>query len=52
VALRLRRYGITRVRPLEGGLHHWQDLQYPIERLDEIAEGPAPARRAATLPTL
>jgi membrane protein DedA with SNARE-associated domain/rhodanese-related sulfurtransferase len=30
-AVRLRRRGVTRVRPLEGGFDAWQDRQYPIE---------------------
>jgi membrane protein DedA with SNARE-associated domain/rhodanese-related sulfurtransferase len=29
-ALLLKRYGISRVRPLEGGFEAWQDLGYPI----------------------
>jgi 3-mercaptopyruvate sulfurtransferase SseA len=50
VALRLRHHGIIRVRPLEGGLHQWQDLEYPIERLDDKGERPAATRPAAPLP--
>lgn len=42
MALRLRRYGITRVRPLEGGLHEWRERQYPLDRVDGAE--PAPAR--------
>jgi 3-mercaptopyruvate sulfurtransferase SseA len=34
VALRLRRYGITRVRPLEGGLRRWRERGHPIERFE------------------
>jgi membrane protein DedA with SNARE-associated domain/rhodanese-related sulfurtransferase len=30
-AVRLRRRGVTRVRPLEGGLDAWQARDYPIE---------------------
>jgi membrane protein DedA with SNARE-associated domain/rhodanese-related sulfurtransferase len=30
-ALVLRRYGITRVRPLEGGFEAWRELNYPVE---------------------
>jgi len=33
VALRLRRYGVTRVRPLEGGLRSWTGRHYPTEKL-------------------
>ncbi len=31
VALRLRRQGLTRVRPLAGGLHAWRGHNYPVE---------------------
>jgi membrane protein DedA with SNARE-associated domain/rhodanese-related sulfurtransferase len=30
-ATKLRQYGITRVRPLEGGFHGWRDLGLPLE---------------------
>jgi len=30
VALLLRKKGITRIRPLEGGLNAWRNLGYPI----------------------
>jgi hypothetical protein len=33
VALRLKRHGITRVRPLLGGLDLWVDRQFPTEPL-------------------
>jgi len=33
VALRLKRRGITRVHPLEGGLARWMSLQYPVIQL-------------------
>jgi hypothetical protein len=46
VALRLRRRGITRVRPLEGGLARWMSLQYPVIQLAlqgiAVAETPRP----------
>lgn len=29
-ALKLQRHGITRVRPLQGGLHGWRDMGYPL----------------------
>jgi len=29
-ALKLKRHGITRVRPLQGGLHGWRDLGFPL----------------------
>jgi rhodanese-related sulfurtransferase len=31
VALQLKKLGITRVRPLEGGYHAWREMGYPIE---------------------
>jgi rhodanese-related sulfurtransferase len=31
VALRLRKRGITRVRPLEGGFDAWRERGYPLE---------------------
>jgi 3-mercaptopyruvate sulfurtransferase SseA len=33
VALVLKRNGITRVRPLQGGLTLWMDRQFPLEDL-------------------
>jgi rhodanese-related sulfurtransferase len=39
VALALRRKGITRVRPLEGGLAAWSARGFPVVELV-----PAPAR--------
>jgi rhodanese-related sulfurtransferase len=33
VALRLRRVGITRVRPLAGGIDAWRAAGYPLEPL-------------------
>jgi 3-mercaptopyruvate sulfurtransferase SseA len=32
VALLLKRRGITRVRPLEGGLDAWRERGYPLEQ--------------------
>jgi rhodanese-related sulfurtransferase len=32
VALLLKRHGITRVRPLEGGLDAWVERGFPLER--------------------
>ena len=37
VALLLRRKGITRVRPLLGGIDAWRELNYPLEVLDRMA---------------
>jgi rhodanese-related sulfurtransferase len=36
-ALRLHRRGITRVRPLDGGLQKWRELDFPLVR-HEIAK--------------
>jgi hypothetical protein len=35
VALRLQRNGITRIRPLQGGLTLWMSREFPIEELEE-----------------
>jgi hypothetical protein len=35
VALRLKRHGVTRVRPLLGGLALWMERQFPVERVPE-----------------
>jgi rhodanese-related sulfurtransferase len=34
VALALKRKGITRVRPLLGGLDAWLEGPFPVERMD------------------
>jgi hypothetical protein len=34
VALQLKRQGITRVRPLQGGLRLWKDAAFPLAALD------------------
>jgi len=44
VALLLTRRGITRVRPLEGGLERWMALGLPVRQL------PAPAIPAGLNP--
>jgi 3-mercaptopyruvate sulfurtransferase SseA len=36
VALRLKRHGITRVRPLLGGLGLWMDSHYPTQELRDL----------------
>jgi hypothetical protein len=36
VALRLKRHGITRVRPLLGGLGLWMDSQLPTDKLGDL----------------
>jgi rhodanese-related sulfurtransferase len=33
VALALKRNGITRIRPLHGGIALWMERQYPVEKL-------------------
>ena len=33
MALRLKRNGIERIRPLAGGLHLWMAREFPIEEL-------------------
>lgn len=38
MALALRRHGVTRVRPLEGGFPEWQQRGFPVERV--AAEAP------------
>jgi hypothetical protein len=43
VALLLKRRGITRVHPLEGGLERWKALGFPVLEL--------PARETGTDPT-
>ncbi len=37
MALQLRRNGITRVRPLQGGLDLWMDRRFPIEELKALS---------------
>jgi len=52
VALMLRRRGISRVRPLAGGLQAWRQLSFPVEsgtpRLLEAVAQPEPARTPGT----
>jgi membrane protein DedA with SNARE-associated domain/rhodanese-related sulfurtransferase len=38
-ALRLKRAGVTRVRPLEGGFPLWRDLGYPVDGKASGSEG-------------
>jgi len=37
VALKLNKLGITRVRPLAGGLDAWIELEYPLEEAQVAA---------------
>jgi 3-mercaptopyruvate sulfurtransferase SseA len=30
-AVKLRKYGVTKVRPLHGGFHTWRRLGFPLE---------------------
>ncbi|MGO8674258.1 MAG: rhodanese-like domain-containing protein [Limisphaerales bacterium] len=46
VALLLQRKGITRVRPLLGGIDAWRDLDYPLE---PASHRPRPVAPAASL---
>jgi 3-mercaptopyruvate sulfurtransferase SseA len=40
VALRLRRVGVTRVRPLAGGFEAWRAGGFPIEPMPDAPLGP------------
>ena len=44
MALLLKRKGITRVHPLEGGLEAWTALNYPIQAMELplAVSGPGP----------
>jgi membrane protein DedA with SNARE-associated domain/rhodanese-related sulfurtransferase len=44
---KLRRYGITRVRPLEGGFHAWREREFPLE--SEFGPVPPLKRRRTSL---
>jgi 3-mercaptopyruvate sulfurtransferase SseA len=50
VALLLRRRGIERVRPLDGGLAAWRRLEYPLYVDEKGREGLIPAEAAAEGP--
>jgi hypothetical protein len=41
VALQLQKRGITRVRPLLGGLDAWTALEYPVEKIALAAKANA-----------
>ena len=36
MALKLKRQGITRVRPLQGGIRQWIDAAYPVTEIKPI----------------
>jgi rhodanese-related sulfurtransferase len=38
VALQLKRLGIDRVRPLQGGLEEWIDLGFPTVELEVLVD--------------
>lgn len=40
-ALRLRRLGIARVHPLEGGFPRWRDLGFPVQKIEAEIEAEA-----------
>jgi hypothetical protein len=53
VALQLKRQGITRVRPLHGGLELWMDRKFPTMELKLSSNEPgleSPARVAGASP--
>lgn len=37
-ALKLKRQGVQRVRPLEGGLHAWRERKFPTERVERSTD--------------
>jgi len=45
VALLLRREGITRIRPLLGGLDAWRNLGYPMENIESAETASTPAAK-------
>jgi 3-mercaptopyruvate sulfurtransferase SseA len=46
-AVNLRKYGVTKVRPLQGGFHTWRGLGFPVE--SEFGPVPATARTTCSL---
>jgi rhodanese-related sulfurtransferase len=46
VALLLRKQGIRRIRPLQGGLDAWRKLGYPV---DNLADGAARSQPIAAI---
>ena len=46
MALQLKRKGITRVRPLHGGLSLWMDREFPVTELKQSPERGASISRA------
>jgi 3-mercaptopyruvate sulfurtransferase SseA len=44
VALLLRKKGVKRIRPLQGGLDAWRELGYPLQLLSVGAENETVAK--------
>lgn len=42
MALRLKRVGVTRVRPLAGGFDGWRERGFPVELVAVAAVAPSP----------
>jgi len=42
VALQLKRSGVTRVRPLHGGLSLWMDREFPITEMKQSSRRGTP----------
>ena len=50
MALQLKNNGITRVRPLLGGIEHWVELRFPLEQIAAGEAGSAPTPAPPTAP--
>jgi hypothetical protein len=46
VALQLKRNGITRIRPLQGGLHLWTAREFPTAEIKPAREQAVPSSKA------
>ncbi len=42
MALRLKRVGVTRVRPLAGGFDGWRERSFPVELVAVASVAPSP----------
>jgi 3-mercaptopyruvate sulfurtransferase SseA len=49
VALKLRRFGIQRVRPLLGGIEAWRELRLPLVRREIDVSAAAPSSSAESV---
>ena len=47
MALQLKRMGITRVRPLHGGLGRWMELEFPVTEMEQSSGRAANAMATA-----